>query len=318
MRLPNVRGDGQAVSLASTLPSASIVITTRNRRDEVRTAIESAVNQTVHPQVIVIDDGSTDGTSEMVRARFPHVEVIQHATSRGYIARRNEGARTAVNHVIVSIDDDAAFSSPRVVEQALAAFASERVGAVTIPYIDVRRNQRVRQAVQDPKHLYVVDSYVGTAHAVRRDVFVELGGYREDLVHQGEEMDFCLRLLDAGYVVGQANADPIHHFESLKRDLGRMDYYGARNAVIFAWRNVPFPFLLVHLPVTTLRCVLLTLRPHRLVTRLSGVVDGYLDCCTSRREPVSWSAYRLARSLRKNGPRRLADLDGRLACRQRI
>lgn len=287
---------------------ASVVIATRNRNQELRNAIASALRQTVTVEIIVIDDGSTDGTSEMVHVAFPQVRLIRHLESRGYIARRNEGARSAGGDVVFSIDDDAAFSTARIVEQTLNEFSSERVGAVAIPYIDVLVDRRVRQMAPDSEAVYVTDSYIGTAHAVRRDVFLRLGGYREDLVHQGEEGDFCIRMLDAGYVVRLGNADPIHHVESTKRDLGRMDFYGVRNAVVVAWQNVPFPFVLAQLPVTTIRCLLLTLQPNRFRMRLSGLIDGYRQCGKRRRDPVSWSAYRLGRALRTRGPRPLTKL----------
>jgi glycosyltransferase involved in cell wall biosynthesis len=286
----------------------SIVITTRNRKDALRRAIESALAQTVRDEVVVIDDGSTDGTSAMVRSEFPQVRLIRHEESRGYIVRRNEGAQAASGDVIISIDDDAAFSTRRIVEQTLEEFSSELVGAVAIPYVDVRRDNRVAQRAPDAKCMYLTDSYIGTAHAVRRDVFLHLRGYREDLVHQGEEGDFCIRMLNAGYVVRLGRADPIHHFESPKRDLRRMDYYGTRNAVLFAWQNVPLPFLLAHLPATTIRCLLHTSRPDRFRTRLSGLIAGYRECVRRPREPVSWSAYRLARTLRKKGPEPVMEL----------
>jgi glycosyltransferase involved in cell wall biosynthesis len=288
---------------------ATVVITTKDRKDELPVAVRSALEQSVRPEVLVIDDGSTDGTSAMVRSTFPQVRLIRHEESRGYISRRNEGARTASGDVMFSIDDDAAFSTPRAIQQTLEDFSSERVGAVAIPYVDVLRDEQVRQMAPDSKSVYVTDSYIGTAHAVRRDVFLRLGGYREHLIHQGEEGDFCIRMLNAGYVVRLGNADPIHHFESPKRNLSRMDFYGARNAVLLAWQNVPFPFLLAHLPVTTVRCLLLTLQPDRFKTRLSGLIDGYRQCFRRRREPVSWSAYRLARTLRKKGPKPLTELD---------
>lgn len=292
-----------------TIPqSVSIIITTRNRNAELRSAIESALRQTVPAEIVVVDDGSTDGTSEMVHCEFPQVRLIRHGESRGCIARRNEGARSAVGEVVFSIDDDAVFSTSGIVQQTLEEFSSERVGAVAIPYVDVNRDKRVRQMALNSRTIEVTDSYIGTAHAVRRDVFLSLRGYREHLVHQGEEGDFCIRMLDAGYVVRLGNADPIHHFESPKRDFDRMDFYGARNAVLFAWQNVPFPFLLVHLPITTIRCLLFTLQPSRFSTRLLGLIDGYRQCFRRRREPVSRSAYQLVRTLRK-GPKPLAQLD---------
>ncbi len=286
---------------------ATVLITTKDRRDELRTALQSVVAQTVPVEMLVIDDGSTDGTADMVRSEFPGARLIRHHESRGLIVRRNEGARLAAAPVVVSIDDDAAFSTPHVVQQTLQDFGPDRVGAVAIPHIDVNRDSRVGRRAPDADQVYVTDRYIGTAHAVRRDVFLHLGGYREALVHQGEEGDFCLRMLAAGYVVRLGTADPIHHFESPKRDFRRMDYYGVRNAVLFAWQNVPIPFLLAHLPVVVSRCLVHTLEPRRLKTRVAGLIDAIRQCASVERAPVSRQAYQLARTLAR-GPVRLSQL----------
>ena len=91
----------------------------------------------------MVDDGSTDGTAELVRAEFPQVRLVHHDASLGYIVRRNEAAQLASAKVIFSIDDDAIFSSACVVEQTLAQFDDARIGAVAIPCIDVRKSRRV-------------------------------------------------------------------------------------------------------------------------------------------------------------------------------
>jgi succinoglycan biosynthesis protein ExoO len=73
-------------------PKASVVITTRNRKEDLCKAIESALGQTgVAVEVIVVDDGSTDGTSDLVAKRFPAVRLVRFDMSRGYIVQRNYG-----------------------------------------------------------------------------------------------------------------------------------------------------------------------------------------------------------------------------------
>jgi glycosyltransferase involved in cell wall biosynthesis len=301
------RSDSSPWPMMSRSLQITVVITTQNRKEELRTAIRSALKQTASPEVIVIDDGSTDGTKEMVRRDFPDVRLIAHDRPAGYIARRNEGARLATGDLVLSIDDDAAFASAHTIEQTIREFSPE-IGAVAIPYVNVNSSPRVWQQAPDAGSIYATDTYIGTAHAVRRSLFLELGGYQEQFVHQGEESDFCIRMLAAGYAVRLGNADPIHHFESPRRDLRRMDFYGSRNAVLYAWRNVPLLFLLFHLPATTARCLLLTFRADRFSNRLAGVIDGYRECLRTPRRPVSWSVYRLGRVLRKRGPMPLADV----------
>ena len=152
--------------------SATVVVTTRNRKEDLRTCLSSIQRQSIPVETIVIDDASTDGTAEMVRAEFPTARLVAHGDMHGYIRGRNEGARLATGDVIVSLDDDAAFSAERIIADALACFDDERVAAVAIPYIDVNREPTLRQSAPDSSATYVVESFIGTAHAVRRSVFV--------------------------------------------------------------------------------------------------------------------------------------------------
>lgn len=294
----------------------SVVITTKNRCDELRTAVSSALKQSVQCEVLVVDDGSTDGTAEMVRTEFPAVRLERSPQSLGLIVQRNRAARLASGAILFSLDDDAEFSTQRVVEEALKDFDDPRIGAVAIPHIEPRKGNKVRQAAPDPCGTWVTDTFVGTAHAVRRDVFLSLGGYRDHLVHQGEESDYCIRMLDAGLVVRLGRSDPIKHWESPKRDVRRMDFYGVRNAILFVWQNVPWLALPVHLAATTFNCLRWSLEPDRLWLRLKGVLVGYLDAPKYRRNPVSRSVYLLHRELRKKGPRRLEEIAERLPRRK--
>lgn len=283
--------------MESVQAAASIVIVTKNRKEELRRALRSAVAQSGQPEVLVIDDGSTDGTEEMVRSEFPQVGLHRFEQCNGYIVGRNEAARLARGNIIFSIDDDATFSTPKVVEQTLAEFEHPSIGAVAIPYIEPRKAQRVLQRAPNKEKIWIADSFVGTAHALRRDLFLRLGGYRERLIHQGEESDYCIRLYATGHVVRLGNADLIYHHESPQRDFRRMDFYGCRNSILFAWQNVPMPYLPIHLLITTLNCLRWSLNRRR----LWGLIVGYLDCLRTKRAPVSAKVYCRWRRLRTAG-----------------
>ena len=296
---------------------SSIVITTKNRCEELRAAVSSALRQSVQSEVLVVDDGSTDGTVEMVRTEFPVVRLERSAQSLGLIVQRNRAARLASGAILFSLDDDAEFSTQHVVEEALKDFDDPRIGAVAIPYIEPRKGNEVRQAPPELSGTWITGRFVGTAHAVRRDVFIRLGGYRDHLVHQGEESDYCIRMLDAGYVVRLGRSDPIKHWESPKRDIQRMDFYGVRNAILFVWQNVPLSALPVHLAATTFNCLRWSFEPHRLWVRLKGIFVGYRDSAKYRRQPVSRAVYQLYRELGKQGARRLEEIERRLPRRKK-
>jgi glycosyltransferase involved in cell wall biosynthesis len=91
-----------------TLPLLSVVIPTRNRAQLLCEAIESALSQR-HGQVevIVVDDGSTDNTADVVAERFgSRIQFLRHEERRGAGASRNAGIRVARGHLVAFLDDD--------------------------------------------------------------------------------------------------------------------------------------------------------------------------------------------------------------------
>jgi glycosyltransferase involved in cell wall biosynthesis len=280
--------------------TASVVITTKNRKDDLRQALRSCLEQTAKPELVVIDDGSTDGTEDLVRREFPGARIFRDEVSKGLIVQRNRGAQLVTGDVIFSIDDDAEFSSARVVEQTLAEFDDPDIAAVAIPLVNVKYSDAVIGAAPDSKRTFVTSSFIGTAHALRRDVFLAVGGYREFLFHQGEEEDLCIRMLDVGKFTRLGGADPIYHYESPARDFRRWYVYEARNRLLFSWYNVPMPDLLVYLPAVTLNKVIYGIRRGRSLWTIQGQLKGFADCARqlNQRRAVRRDTYRLFRKLR--------------------
>jgi glycosyltransferase involved in cell wall biosynthesis len=299
-------------------PEATVVITTRNRQAELRRAVRSTLRQTANIEVLVVDDASTDGTPAMLARDFPEVSVYRSDVVSGCIVQRNAAARLARSNVIISLDDDALFSSETTVEHALSELQHPRVGAVAIPLVDERRSPTVRPRspvrATDSQRVYVVPTFMGGAHALRRDIFLQLGGYRGVLFRQGEEPDYCLRMLAAGYVVRLGRADPIHHYESPTRDRRRMDIYGSRNTILFCWHNEPMPYCVLRMAELSLKGLALGVRIGRPVHKVWGLALGYAACWNERgnRAPVSREVSGLYRLLRRRGSMSLLELEPRL------
>jgi glycosyltransferase involved in cell wall biosynthesis len=290
---------------------ASVVIATKDRKNHLRRAITSAIRQTESVEILVLDDGSTDGTADMVRSEFPQVRLDRTPISLGLVAQRNRGALLCSGEIVFSIDDDAEFSTPHVVEQTLAGFCHPRVAAIAIPYIEPHKAGQEFQKAPAPGAIWVAESFRGTSYALKREVFLKLGGYREQIIHQGEEIDFCIRLLNRGFVVRLGFGDVIIHHEVPKRDWKRMDFHGRRNDILFAWHNVPMPYLPVHLFATTGHGIACAIRAKRASDMLRGVLSAYSEILSNWRchEPVSRRTYRLHRLLRKRGAKMLTDIE---------
>jgi len=293
---------------------AAVVIPTFNRKDYLRKAIVSALAQTVPVEIVVMDDGSTDGTPEMMRAEFPQIIFEQHPGPNGPSFLRNRGSELASAPILFPIDDDSEFSSAKTIEQTLADFNHPRIGAVGIPFINVRIDQTVQQRASAGTGIQIIQTYVGASHALRRDLFLKFGGYRPQLFYMGEEGDYCIRMLDSGYVVRLGLADPIHHYESPSRSSFRADFYGRRNDVLFAVHNVPMPYLPAHLAITTFNGIRFGFRVKRPIRMIRGLASGWLAALPElrHRKAVRPQTYRLSRRLRKVDHLELVDIENEL------
>jgi glycosyltransferase involved in cell wall biosynthesis len=281
-----------------------VLITSKNRQDDLRRAVASAIAQRgCRIEILVIDDGSEDGTAEMIRHEFPSVRLERSEQSRGLIVQRNRGALLARAPVIVSIDDDAIFTTPDIVARTLPDLDHPLIAAVAIPFVNVLQANTPSHLRTDPLGRYIVESYIGTAHALKRDVFNSLGGYREHLVHQCEEEDFCIRLLQQGKFVRLGNAPPIHHFESPKRSLRRIVVYNARNHLLFGWHNVPMPYYPIYVLATTFNLLRYGIGKRKIGWTLEGLARGCVDTFRfwKERSPVTRRIYQFSRRLKRSG-----------------
>lgn len=285
------------------VPAATVVITTRNRKAELSQALRSAFAQDITLDVLVLDDASSDGTSAMVAREFPRARLERAERPIGLIAQRNRASELVRTRLIISIDDDAVFTAPDTARRAVAAFDDSLIGAVALPYVNVRQGNAVHQMAADDCDIYLAHVYLGTAHALHVETFRRLGGYRAFFFREYEEQDYCLRLLDAGFFVRLGYTAPIHHFQSPVRVHGDIVYYGERNQILMAWLDSP-RFFKEAAGVTFRAFRRAVVRRTFPLKTVAGLVAGYARCWTYRhlRRPVSSETYFLFRRImRSNG-----------------
>ena len=197
---------------------AAVIIPTHNRIELLAKTIDSVLAQTVQSEIYVMDDACTDGTEAMVRSKYPGVLFHREEKSRGPTFQRNKAAAMTGADILFTIDDDCIVSSPNTFAQTLEAFDHSRIGAVTIPFINVLQDQKLHSAAPDRVSVVATHDYFGGMVAIRRNIFHHVGGYRSFLFIQVEEPDLTIRLLQAGYIVRLGWADPIQHMESPLRN----------------------------------------------------------------------------------------------------
>lgn len=298
--------------------AATVLITTKDRWNDLERAIASVLSQSVPVEFLVVDDGSSDGTSEMIREQFPEIKLLRNKQSMGIIAARNHAAHQATTDILFTLDDDATYSDVDVVKRAIQDIQHPRVGAVAIPVVNYIGDQlpMVDPYLEDTTKRQTEDflctfSYRGCANAVRRGLFLQLGGY-EGTGRQGEEHTYCAKLLSAGYVVRVASHGHVNHYQpALKRDVSQLVEYHALNGIEFSWNYVPFPQLLLHLPASCWGSVKASIRRRRFWRGMRGLKNGLLGIFLGKysREPMTRSNYRLMRKMIKNDAMPLSSLE---------
>jgi glycosyltransferase involved in cell wall biosynthesis len=182
--------------------SVSAVIPTYNYGRFIGEAIQSVLEQTKRPQeIIVVDDGSTDDTQDVVRNFGGDVKYI-HQANAGVCSARNRGVMESTGEIIAFIDADDTME-PGSLEKQIPLFAEEGVGLVHcgLRLFDHDTGETIElqleggeDAVADNLLLWEGAGIAGPgAILVTREAFDSVGGFDTDM-KVGEDWDFCYRV----------------------------------------------------------------------------------------------------------------------------
>ncbi len=191
------------------MPSVSVIIPTYNRAEYLRQALESVFAQSLAPyEVIVVDDGSTDHTPEVVQAFGPRVRYCRQ-DHRGIAAARNLGLEVARGEVIAWLDADDLWE-PNFLASAISLLTDDaHVDGVYsgLTYIDAAGNplpQSSRKVV-NPADLYsslAEECFIQTSTFVARRTCFERVGRFDPAFTICEDYDIFLRLAKGCTIVG--------------------------------------------------------------------------------------------------------------------
>jgi len=178
----------------------SVVIPTFDRAPVLPRALESVVAQTLSPaEVIVVDDGSTDGTAELVEKRFPGVRWL-HQENRGVSAARNRGIEASRGEWIALLDSDDEWLPEKLQRQLSALRDHSDLRICHTDEIWIRRGRRVNPRQIHAKHggwifqhCLPLCAMSPSSILIHRSVFEEIGLFDEDLP-ACEDYDLWLRI----------------------------------------------------------------------------------------------------------------------------
>ena len=285
-------------------------------------------------EIIVVDNGSTDGSLSWLAANYPGVRVVRLAENRGFAAGCNAGIAAASGSLIALLNNDAV-ADPRWLESLIAVaegrpdvgmVASKMVlrhqptvvdsTGICLDVTGVAWDRRVGQSADTEDHLEEIFGPCAGAALYRRELFADVGGFDEDFFMYLEDVDLAWRARLAGWRCVYAPAAIVHHEHSASagEDSPFQLFHLARNHVWTLVKNYPTPDVFWQLPAIVFFNILASwgavMRPRpeattsaaRLAT-LRGKVAALRrlpDFLTKRRQIQSQSrvpSWRVARDL---------------------
>ncbi|MGD9842293.1 MAG: glycosyltransferase family 2 protein [Steroidobacteraceae bacterium] len=220
-------------------PFFSVVIPTHNRVDRVERALRSITNQSMDDyEIVVVDDGSSDSTPQyLVGVQSDRCQTLRNEPNRGVSASRNRGVAASRGEFVVFLDDDDEFRP--------TALTAIRARCEALPELDFLWGARLihekdangreigtrqddwsnlQQPIRDTEFLpMVLEIATNSAFAIRRKLFLDVGGFDEQL-KVSEDRDLFLRLAERrhwGGAVAEIIIDVDEHFkDSLSRNVG--------------------------------------------------------------------------------------------------
>ncbi len=213
--------------------------------------------------MVVVDNGSTDGTAQMVRHRHPGVVLLTPGANLGAVGR-NLGVAVAETPYVAFCDDDTWYD-PGALAHAADLLDRHPALAVVTGSIRVEPEGRLDAICEEmaqspldrpdglPGHPLL--SFLAGVSVVRRDAFEQVGGFSSRLWLGGEEELLASDLARHGWHMSYVPEVVAHHRASQARDPHLRRQHGIRNTLWFTWLRRPLPSaarrtgqLLVRLP----------------------------------------------------------------------
>ena len=241
------------------MPTASIIIPHFNGRQHLDDCLCSLRRQTFTDfEVLLVDNGSTDGSQAYVRQHFPEVQLLELEQNRGFTGACNAGWRASQGDFVILLNNDTE-ADPHWLRQIVAAFGrNPEVGIIASKLLlfdrrdyfhaagDFYRRDGIpgnrgvwQQDVGQYESEELVFGACGAAAAYRRRMLDEIGFLDDDFFFSCEDVDVAWRAHLAGWGVRYVPTAVVYH--KLKATGGDVtgSYYDGRNFLYLIWKNYP-------------------------------------------------------------------------------
>jgi len=288
-------GTARVPGQAGAVTLSCVILTMGDRQSELGRAVRSVLDQGgTAVETVVVANGAE------LAALPAQVKTVLLPGNVGIPAGRNAGAAACTGDVILFLDDDGWYGSRDLAAHVRRRFAADPSLAVLSFRIRDpeggagQRRHVPRLRAGEPTRSSAVTTFLGGACAIRREAYQRAGGYPDGFFYAHEETDLAWRLLDAGYRLEYDAAAEMFHPAALPGRHAQFFRLNARNRVLLARRNLPWPVAVAYL----FDWVVVMLVRERSISALrpwfAGFAEGWRADPGGRR-PISWrTIWRMA------------------------
>jgi len=284
----------------------SIILLTYNNNKDLAECIPSIFNQTYKDfELMIIDNGSTDGTIEFIKTNYPEIKLIETNSNLGYAGGNNIGFRHAKGDYIVVINPDT-FVDPNWLVNLIKPLEEDPHIGITNPKV-LEYNDRDHGSCGNTSHYTglhfprgleksaatftkpeIVSAISGCSFAIRREVLSRLKGFDPDYFLYLEDSDLSLRARLAGYDIMFTPESIVYH-KHKTIITPQKEYYLERNRYMLLLKCYSMKLLIILLPAFILT---------EIVTWTHAAINGY-KFAYSKLRAYGWILFNVGKILEK-------------------
>ncbi|MFZ1517804.1 MAG: glycosyltransferase family 2 protein [Ignavibacteriaceae bacterium] len=234
-------------------PLVTVNILSFNRKDELRNTLTKVFEQDYkNIEVIVVDNASNDGSSEMVKNEFPSVQLIQMEKNIG-IAGWNEGFKAAKGEYVLVLDDDSYPIKDSIFNATQKMNTTPSIGVLACKVVQNNLEKKIEVSDQEVERNST--SFIGCGAFIKAMVIKKIGYFEKSLFIYMHEVEYAMRVINCGWeVIFYPGSIVIHNNSHLNRkiDSNHLDdrkiFYDVRNLFIIIFLHFPISTIVVKVP----------------------------------------------------------------------